>query len=109
MKKFASIAIPIMSLMVAACDRPITVKLEGLEKAASQPSLPIGRYQAIALPKGSSALMTEVLILDTRDGDLWEWTDSPSIGAYKGGLLLQYMGRLTPGSTIGDVIQRKGF
>jgi hypothetical protein len=112
---YASVTVAFTAALVVSacdrfstCDRPLTVKLEGQERASSVPL--IGRYQAVVLPKGSSSSLTDsVFVLDTRDGDLWEWEESASMGAYKGGVFLRYMGHLTPGTAIGDVLQKKTY
>jgi hypothetical protein len=98
----------IAALTISGCDRPIVVKLVGQEKPPGQATSQIGRYQAIPIPKGSSnTLIDSVLLLDTQDGDLWEWSEASGLGTYRGGLFLRYMGHLTPGGNIGDMVDKK--
>jgi hypothetical protein len=66
----------------------------------------VGRYQAIALPRTESTSYTSVMILDTKEGHLWQWTSQPSIGQTPGGVYLRYLGKLKPGKAIGEVIEK---
>jgi hypothetical protein len=68
----------------------------------SVPTSSVGRYQAVAVPRSPGSGFDSVLILDTRDGDLWQWIGSPGSGP----LMLRYMGHLRPGSHMGDIVQQ---
>ncbi len=67
----------------------------------------VGRYQAIAVPQPTNAVGSgQILLLDTRDGQVWEWWSSPTMGNVPGGAGITYMGKLTPGTKPGDIVQR---
>jgi hypothetical protein len=67
----------------------------------------VGRYQAIPIPQASNAISSGgVLLLDTRDGHVWEWWHAATVGNVAGGAGITYMGKLTPGKAPGDVVQR---
>src|SRR5437879_3229687 len=55
----------------------------------------VGRYQMAVTENNAGA--SSVLILDTRDGHLWEWTKSHPI-AQQPKEWIAYVGKLTPGS-----------
>jgi hypothetical protein len=61
----------------------------------------IGRYQAIALPRGADDLPNKIMILDTVTGDLWQWWERPSSPVDFGPAGITYMGRVAPGSAAG--------
>jgi hypothetical protein len=67
----------------------------------------IGRYQAVPIaPAPNSANSGEILLLDTRDGHVWKWWEAPTVGSAVGGSGITYMGKLTPGTSPGEIIQR---
>jgi hypothetical protein len=66
-----------------------------------------GRYQMIALPRASNESATSVMILDTRDGHLWQWQSEPSGGPTPGGYSLLYQGKVKPGKEVGEVIEKR--
>jgi len=37
----------------------------------------VGRYQAIPLPRSNNDISQSVVIIDTKEGYLWEWVSSP--------------------------------
>jgi hypothetical protein len=66
-----------------------------------------GRYQAIAIPQASNSISSgNVLLLDTRDGHVWEWWHSPTMGNVAGGAGITYMGKLIPRGAPGEIVQR---
>lgn len=74
-----------------------------------------GRFQAIAIPEvggfGQDAgIHPKVFILDTEEGHLWTWSESEAIyepsGKPRFGTVLIYQGRLQPGKTMGEIIDR---
>jgi hypothetical protein len=68
---------------------------------------PIGRYQAIAIPPASNSISSgNILLLDTRDGHVWEWWHAATIGNVAGGAGITYMGKLISGKAPGEVVQR---
>src|SRR5215469_4054704 len=69
-----------------------------------QTPAPIGRYQAVAMPRSPGEGFDSALIVDTRDGHLWQWLGSPSSGPQT----IRYMGQVTPSAHMGDVIEQKG-
>ncbi len=68
-----------------------------------------GRYQAFPIPPSLTSGSDKVFIIDTNTGDLWTWTESPTIGEYSGGRYLQYQGRVKPGDKIGEMIDKEIF
>ena len=54
----------------------------------------VGRYQMVVTE--SNAGVSSVLIIDTRDGHLWQWTDSHPIAQQPKEWVI-YLGKLTPG------------
>jgi hypothetical protein len=65
---------------------------------------PVGRYQAVAMTRSPGSGFDSALIVDTRDGHLWQWFGSTSSGPQT----LRYMGQVTPGRHMGEVIEQKG-
>jgi len=90
-------AIVAAAVAVSGCDRIAESQARGAGGA--------GRYQVVALTNGSRNENT-VFLLDTRDGDMWEWDEYAvaDIGYASTGMSLQYIGRLTPGKEMGQVI-----
>jgi hypothetical protein len=67
----------------------------------------IGRYQAVPIaPAANSAQSCEVLLIDTRDGHIWKWWEAATVANAAGGSGITYMGKLTPGISPGEIIQR---
>ena len=67
----------------------------------------IGRYQAVPIaPAPNSANSGEILLLDTSDGHVWKWWEAPTVGSAVGGSGITDMGKLTPGTSPGEIIQR---
>jgi hypothetical protein len=69
----------------------------------------VGRYQILILPSKGSVSADRVMILDTKDGNLWEWWDQSAVGTVPASTGISYMGKLTPGDHAGDTmpIERK--
>jgi hypothetical protein len=67
----------------------------------------IGRYQAVPLPKSGNDVTQSVVVIDTKEGHLWEWASTPAFGQTPGGFYLRYQGRVRPGKTIGEVLEQK--
>lgn len=71
-----------------------------------------GRYQALSLNgvEGSKT-GTRALILDTRDGHVWVWSENELITAPDGrrryGAGFLYQGKLRPGSQPGEMIEQQ--
>jgi hypothetical protein len=61
----------------------------------------IGQYQAVPLSQSAGGQITRALILDTKNGHIWEWsiftTDN---GPYS---ILRYQGKLTPGQSVNPI------
>ncbi len=63
----------------------------------------VGRYQMVPLPSRPGSFDNRVMILDTRDGHLWQWWEAPVIGSTNsGGRGMIYMGKVVPGSAAGE-------
>ena len=69
----------------------------------------VGRYQAIAVPRSPDSLGTQIFILDTQEGDMWQLWESPTSGTLNGSRGLLYLGKAVPGAKMGDVLQRQIF
>lgn len=69
----------------------------------------VGRYQAIPLPRSNNDISQSVVIIDTKEGYLWEWVSSPPLGRIPDGYYLRYQGRVRPGKAIGEVVDQKQF
>ena len=68
-----------------------------------------GRYQALPLPgAGSGQGGGRALILDTREGHVWVWSENEPIATADGrrryGAGFIYQGKLRPGSQPGELI-----
>lgn len=85
---------------------------------AAMPALPSvaladdGRYQALSLNSvEGSKTGTRALILDTRDGHVWVWSENELITAPDGrrryGAGFIYQGKLRPGSQPGEMIEQQ--
>ena len=71
-----------------------------------------GRFQAFPLSHSdSSKAGTRALILDTRDGHVWVWSENEFITAPDGkrryGTGFIYQGKLRPGSQPGEMIEQQ--
>jgi hypothetical protein len=66
----------------------------------------VGRYQMVEIPKTSSTSYQSVMILDTKEGHLWEWVSLPAVGAQTpGSSFIRYQGKVKPGKTVGEIIE----
>lgn len=67
---------------------------------------PVGRYQIVDLPGGDGG-RSSVMVLDTANGDLWQWVADPvgKNGAEVKARLI-YMGRVIPGGKMGEIIDK---
>jgi hypothetical protein len=80
-----------------------TAALIGLFTFASSPAFAdgvAGRYQAIVVPRPGAE--PRVLLLDTRDGQLWQWWH---LDSGEGDTGITYLGKLVPGTKAGDVVE----
>ena len=76
----------------------------------------VGRYQAISLSQGGrsgdrGALTAKVLIVDTRDGHLWVWSENELLvqkdqDVRRYGNALIYQGRVKPGKHMGEIVEQ---
>jgi hypothetical protein len=72
--------------------------------AASALSVParaddqVGRYQMVTLPQLPGSFESRVMILDTRDGHLWQWWQLPAVGGSQPSSGISYLGKVTPGA-----------
>ena len=62
----------------------------------------VGRYQMTALPIKPGSFDNRVMILDTSNGDLWQWWEAPAVGSSVPTSGITYLGRVTPGSAPGE-------
>ena len=70
----------------------------------------VGRYQAIAIPQPANAIGSgSILLLDTRDGQVWQWWQSTAIGNIAAGSGITYLGKLIPGTAPGEIVQRFSY
>jgi hypothetical protein len=60
----------------------------------------VGRFQMLALPD-SGVGSSRVMILDTREGRLWQWWEAPYIAGVtnSGRAGITYLGKMTPGAS----------
>ena len=65
------------------------------------------RYEAVPLDPGYEFGVEKALILDTVDGHLWIWMESPATADGDGGRYLIYQGQVKPGRNMGDVIEQQ--
>ena len=72
-------------------------------RVAAQTGDEVGRYQMAVLPPAPGSFDTRVMIIDTRDGNLWQWWEAPAVGN-GGGAGITYLGKVVPGSSIGETI-----
>lgn len=74
----------------------------GLTPAAAET-----RYQAIPINAGADFGTEKALVLDTVEGHLWIWTESPATDTQSGGRYVIYQGQLFPGREVGDVVLKQ--
>ena len=89
MKRRLSVFILLVSLIV-----PVITKAEG-------------RYQIIPLSSSGGIGPEKVVIIDTVAGHMWVWTESPANPVDPGGRYLIYQGKLRPGNTMGEIIDKQ--
>ncbi|MBT8446233.1 MAG: hypothetical protein HKO62_09170 [Gammaproteobacteria bacterium] len=65
------------------------------------------RYHAVPLDPGYDFGVEKALILDTTDGHLWIWMESPATPDGDGGRYLIYQGQVKPGRSMGDIIEQQ--
>jgi hypothetical protein len=58
----------------------------------------IGRYQMVPLESKPGSFDTRVMILDTSEGHLWQWWETPSIGGGSPSSGITYLGKVGPGA-----------
>ncbi len=75
-----------------------------LSPALSARADDIGRYQMVPLPANPGSFDSRVMILDTREGHLWQWWEAPAVGSGSGGAGITYLGKVSPGASIGETI-----
>jgi hypothetical protein len=94
----------VAAFAICGCARqPVAVQQRQTSASGPTSLAPVGRYQAVAVSRTPGSGLDSVLIVDTRDGDLWQWLGP----AGPGPVMLRYMGHLTPGGHMGDVIEQK--
>jgi hypothetical protein len=59
----------------------------------------VGRYQMVPLGAKPGSFDTRVMILDTSEGHLWQWWETPSIGGGTPSSGITYLGKVGPGAT----------
>jgi hypothetical protein len=61
----------------------------------------IGQYQAVPLSQSAGGRIIRALILDTKNGHIWEWSNfTTNYGPYS---ILRYEGKLTPGQSVNPI------
>jgi hypothetical protein len=68
-----------------------------------------GRYQAIAIEMGGVGNISEVLILDTKDGHLWRYWNAPTMGNTPGSEGVKYIMQISPATKPGEVIRSETY
>ena len=97
-------------LTQGGCMRNLSVAvLLSIAAQAASAADEVGRYQAIPLPKSNNDISQTVVIIDTKEGYLWEWVSTPPVGRIPDGYYLRYQGRVRPGKAIGEVVDQKQF
>jgi hypothetical protein len=61
----------------------------------------VGRFQMATLPNKAGSFDSRVMILDTTNGDLWQWWEAPAVGSSVPSSGITYLGRVTPGAAPG--------
>jgi hypothetical protein len=64
----------------------------------------VGRYQMVTIPSNTGSFDSRVMILDTRDGHLWQWWETPTAGSGGNNAGITYLGKVQPGSSIGETV-----
>jgi hypothetical protein len=70
---------------------------------------PVGRYQMVRVTEKDGRGEAAVMILDTANGDLWQWVAAPNA---KGGdvkVRLIYMGHVQPATKMGEVVDKGSY
>jgi hypothetical protein len=99
-----ALVVIVAALAVSGCERHSGAVQQGQTPTSVATSAAlVGRYQAVAMPRGPGTGLDSVLIVDTRDGHLWQWLGSAGAGP----LMLRYIGHLTPGNHMGDIVEQK--
>ncbi len=62
----------------------------------------VGRYQMVTLPTKPGSFDSRVMILDTSDGHLWQWWETPAVGSSVPSTGITYLGKVTPGIVAGE-------
>jgi hypothetical protein len=62
----------------------------------------VGRYQMAPLPALPGSYANRVMIIDTRDGHLWQWWETPAVGSGSPSSGITYLGKVTPGNSTGE-------
>lgn len=87
----------------------VIVMLLAFSLAAHAAEKDTGRYQAVNVSTGGQEIsLPQVLILDTKEGNLWLWKFwVQKIGQpdMKSGYSLSFQGKLRPGEKMGEVIE----
>lgn len=66
-----------------------------------------GRFQMIPIEPGHEFGTEKALIMDTVEGHLWIWTESPATDEEPGGRYVIYQGQLAPGTRMGEVVLKQ--
>jgi len=62
----------------------------------------VGRYQMATLPTKPGSFDSRVMILDTANGDLWQWWEAPAVGSSVPSTGITYLGKVMPSNTAGE-------
>jgi hypothetical protein len=65
---------------------------------------PVGRYEMVALPNSPGSFDNRVMILDTADGHLWQWRETPAVGSSGASSGITYLGKIAPGNMAGETV-----
>jgi hypothetical protein len=65
------------------------------------------RYSVVPLHPGYEFGTEKALILDTVEGHLWIWMESPAVNEHAGGRFVIYQGQLVPGREMGEVMSEQ--
>jgi hypothetical protein len=69
-----------------------------------------GRYQMIVMPKVNSLDADKIVVLDTKEGHIWTWSNYQKVqGVSEGGRYLTYQGKVRTGQKSGEVIYKEGW
>lgn len=93
-----------MAALADAADE--SLRAEKIKKLLSGP---VGRYEMVRVIGGNQG-GSAVMILDTANGDLWEWTSNPGTkGGNEVNVRLIYMGHVDPGGRMGEIIDKGAY